>query len=114
MKTKHTFGFTFLLGLVWTGFLFAYAAGPDPGMNGVVPGVTCNQSGCHNSFPLNSGGGTVSIGGLPASWTPSQTYSLTVTVNKTGTARYGFQFSAVGNTTNLQAGTLAVSSDFRV
>ena len=108
MKTKHTFGFIFILGLVWTGILFAYSAGPDPGVNGVTPGNTCNQSGCHNSFALNSGPGSVSIGGLPATWTPGQTYPLTVTV--TGGVRYGFQFSAVNNATTAQAGTLLAAS----
>src|SRR5688572_16685605 len=108
MKTKHTFGFTFILGLVWTGILFAYSSGPDPGVNGVTPGVTCNTSGCHNTFPLNSGTGSVSIGGLPANWTPGETYPLTVAV--TGGTRYGFQFSAVSNTTNGQAGTLQAAS----
>ncbi len=114
MKTKHTFAFTLVLGLVWAGILFAHATGPDPGVNGVVVGTTCNQSGCHNTFALNSGTGSVVIGGLPATWTPGQTYPLTVTV--TGGVRYGFQFSAVGNTSGTQAGTLLAASpnDFRV
>jgi len=77
-------------------------------VNGVTPGITCNQSGCHNSFALNSGTGSVNIGGLPATWVPGQTYPLTVTV--TGGTRYGFQLSAVSNTTNGQAGTLQAAS----
>jgi hypothetical protein len=117
MKTKHTFGFTFILGLVWTGILFAYSAGPDPGVNGVFGSAnTCNASGCHNSFALNSGTGSVAIGGLPTTWTPGQTYDLTVTVSLSGSSRYGFQFSAVNNSTNAQAGDLlsATSNDTRV
>lgn len=110
MKTKHTFAFTFFLGLIWTGVLFAYSSGPDPGVNGVVSGTTCNQSGCHNSFTLNSGTGSVSIGGLPSTWTAGQTYALTVTVSLSGSSRYGFQFSAVNDTTNAQAGTLLAAS----
>jgi hypothetical protein len=115
MKTKHTFAFTFILGLVWTGILFAYSGGPDPGVNGVVAGVTCAQSGCHVGNPVNSGG-SVSIGGLPATWTPGSTYDLTVTVTRSVSSRYGFQFSAVNNSTGVQAGSLlpATSNDARV
>src|SRR5262245_4852449 len=104
MQIKHSFLLTFVLGLVWTGLLFAYSLGPDPAVNGVL-GPTCNQSGCHNSFALNSGNGSVNVTGLPAEWTAGQTYPITVTV--AGGARYGFQFSAVRNTGNAQAGTLA-------
>jgi hypothetical protein len=111
MKTKHTFAFTFILGLVWTGILFAYSAGPDPGVNGVFGSAnTCSALGCHNSFPNNQAGGSITIGGLPTAWTPGTTYPITVTVSRTGTARYGFQFSAVFDSTTAQAGTLIAAS----
>jgi hypothetical protein len=113
MKTKHTFAFTFILGLVWTGILFAYSAGPDPGVNGVFGSAasnTCAASGCHNSFPLNQTGGSIAIGGLPTTWVPGTTYPITVTVSRSGTVRYGFQFSAVFDSSNAQAGTLIAAS----
>jgi len=112
MKTKHTFLFTMLVGFIWSTFLFAHSGGPAAtglgGVNGIFPGVTCNQSGCHNSFPLNSGGGSVSVNGLPTQWTPGTTYPLTVIIQKSGAATYGFQLSAVFDGTNppQQAGTL--------
>jgi hypothetical protein len=115
MKTKHTFAFTFVLGLVWTITLFANSLGPPVGVNGVV-GANCNQFGCHTGNAVNVAGGSVTIGGLPATWTAGQTYDLTVTVSKSGASRYGFQFSAVSDSSGAQAGTLlaATSNDARV
>ena len=107
MQIKHTFLLTLILGLGWTMYVFAYASGPDPGYDGVF-GQNQNCTSCHSSFPLNSGNGGVTLSGLPASWTPGQTYTLTVTVGKaTGSHVYGFQLSAVIDSTNQQAGTLA-------
>jgi hypothetical protein len=108
MKIKHSFLFTFVLGLVWTGYLFAFITGPEPGVNGVFgPTQTCATSGCHSSFPLNSGPGSVNVTGLPANgWTAGQTYPLTVTIQQTGRQIFGFQLSAVADATTTQAGLL--------
>jgi hypothetical protein len=90
---------------------FGHATGPDPGVNGVFgTGTTCAQAGCHSTSPLNSGTGSVVIEGLPTSWSPGQTYPLTVTVRRQGAAVYGFQLSAVRNATSVQAGVLALNS----
>src|SRR4030095_2954413 len=108
MQIKHTFLLTLVLGLVWTGFLFAYNLGPDPAMNGIVTGQTCAVAGCHTGNPINSGG-SVNIQGLPPTatgWTPGQTYALSITVQRTGSPKTGFQLSAVADATNQQAGTL--------
>src|SRR5688572_28740917 len=104
MRTKHTFLFTLLLGLAWAGFLFGYSTGPDPGSNGIFGANTaCNQAGCHVGNPLNAAGGTLTLSGLLAEWTPGQTYPLSITIQRTGALTYGFQFSAVSDTTNQQA-----------
>jgi hypothetical protein len=115
MKTKHTFAFTFVMGLVWVGILFANSSGPIPGANGVV-GPNCNQIGCHVGNNVNQAGGSVTVGGLPATWTAGASYELTVTVNRAGSSRYGFQFSAVNDATNAQSGTLlpSATNDARV
>lgn len=72
-----------------------------------------NCTSCH-SGTVNSGGGTLSLTGLPASgYVPGQTYALTVTVNDVsqpaGTRKYGFS-STVLNSTNKMAGTWAVTN----
>jgi hypothetical protein len=110
MQIKHTFLFTLVLGLVWTGYVFAYILGPDPGVNGIFgPSQTCNSAGCHTGNALNAPGGSVTISGLPSDtgWTPGQTYPLTITIQRPGQRLFGFQLSAVADATNQQAGTLA-------
>src|SRR5215472_8135336 len=106
MQIKHAFYFTLWLVLGWTTYGFAYSTGPDPGVNGVF-GASINCAGCHASFAVNAGNGGVTLTGQPTAWTPGQTYPLTVTVQpSSGSRRYGFQLSAVIDSTNQQAGTL--------
>ncbi len=115
MKIKHTFLFTFVLGLFWVGMLFGYGLGPDPESNGIFGAAACNAGGCHVGNSLNAGGGTLTFTGLPAlGWVAGQTYPLTVTIQRTGASRYGFQLSAVNDANNTQAGTLAAGSGVKV
>src|ERR1044071_7091531 len=107
MQIKHTFLFTLTLGLAWTGYLFAYILGPDPAMNGIFgAGQTCATSGCHTGNAVNAAGGSLTITGLPSTWTPGQTYPLSVTIARANAKLFGFQLSAVSDATNQQAGTL--------
>src|SRR5437762_11875407 len=113
MKIKHSFLLTLILGLAWTGYLFAYVLGPDPAMNGIFgSGQTCATSGCHTGNPVNAAGGSVTISGLPTGtgWTPGQTYPLSVTIQRSGQRIFGFQLSAVFDSTNQQAGTLTAGN----
>ncbi len=111
MQTKHTFLFTLILGLVWAGLLFGYQNGPDPASNGIFGQAACNASGCHVGNPLNASGGSTTLAGLPSEWTPGQTYQLTVTVARSSSAKYGFQLSAVTDSTNAQAGSFTPGSN---
>src|SRR5262249_53056700 len=108
VRIRHTFLFRLLLCLGWAAQAFAYSTGPDPGLNGVF-GASTNCTLCHDNFPLNSGTGGVILSGQPASRSPGQTYALTVTVQPStqpSSMVYGFQLSAVVDSTNQQAGTL--------
>jgi hypothetical protein len=108
MQIKHTFLFTLILGFAWAGLLFGYVTGPDPASNGIFGDTAaCATSGCHTGTNnLNSSTGSMSISGLPANWTPGQTYPLTISISRTGAVLFGFQLSAVIDATNAQAGTL--------
>jgi uncharacterized protein (TIGR03437 family) len=73
----------------------AFSTGPPPSRTG-APALgsfpletTCNA--CHTSFPLNSGPGTLTISGLPATYLPNQEIAVTVTVNQADRVRYGFE-----------------------
>src|SRR5437867_3729080 len=107
MQIKHTFLFTLIIGMAWCAYLFGYSLGPDPGSNGIFGDArACSISGCHVGNPVNFPGGSVTLAGLPGAWTPGQTYPLTITVQRPGQVRFGFQLSAVVDATSQQAGTL--------
>src|SRR6516162_1981359 len=109
MQIRHRFIVAFFLLLLPVTEAFAHVLGPDPGVNGIFGlAQTCNQAGCHDSFALNLTNGSVAVTGLPSSWSPGQTYALSVTIKGPATQHiYGFQLSAVVDATNQQAGTLA-------
>jgi len=71
-----------------------FSSVPPTGYTG-ASGDYCNS--CHSSFALNSGGGSVSVSGLPtANYVPNQQYTFSLTINH-GTAdrrRWGFSIAA--------------------
>lgn len=70
-----------------------------------------NCTACHNSFALNSGGGSISISTTPSitasGYTPGATYTVDVTVSKTGVNLFGFG-TEILTSTNTNAGTISV------
>src|SRR6185295_155316 len=71
---------------------------------------TCD--GCHNSFALNSGPGSIRISSpdlINSDYVPGQSYQVTVTIAQTGVTLFGFAFEALTNSNNLNAGTLTVT-----
>jgi hypothetical protein len=83
----------------------AYADGAPAGFAGGFKEDTCRA--CHFDADLNSGGGRVTIEGVPAKFVAKQRYTLTVTLTRTGMKRGGFQLAARFKDTGAQAGTLA-------
>jgi hypothetical protein len=83
---------------------FALSSGPADGLTGAPGEGTCVQ--CHNSFPLNSGTGLLSID-FPAGeeFEPGQTYEMTVSLENSGQSRWGFELTDLGE------GTLSVSDN---
>src|SRR5215813_925101 len=68
----------------------AFSAGPDPANTGAPGEFTCAT--CHGGGPS---GGTLSISGLPANYSPNQEVTLTVTLSQANRVRYGFQLTAI-------------------
>lgn len=87
--------------LVW-----AYADNPPNRRTGAPGENLC--SGCHNTYAENSGDGTLSISGLPTSYDPLSTYTVTVTISDPGESSWGFE-AAVKDTSNAQAGVLTIT-----
>jgi hypothetical protein len=75
--------------------LYAYSAGPDPRVTGAPGDDKLACASCHNTSPLNSGGGNVKINFANGqTYTPgvAQTFSIVIT---DAVARvYGFQMTA--------------------
>jgi hypothetical protein len=69
---------------------------PDDGDGSPGNSGTCWDVGCHNSFPLNSGSGSVAVN-APTFYTPGDTLTVEVIVDHPGAARNGFQITARGS-----------------
>ena len=102
--------FIFLLpALFLPKFLVGYSWNPPNGM--FTESTNCRS--CHSSYSLNSGSGSISLSGLPSSYTPGQTYDLSLIFSGTSLSSYGFQLAAQANMNT--SGTLsAVSSDMSI
>jgi uncharacterized protein (TIGR03437 family) len=87
----------------------ANSGGPPLGRTGAPSELTCNAGGCHNSFATNSGPGTLTMTGLPASYTAGQEYTLTVTVTQSSRGAFGFEATAL-DASNNRAGTIATTT----
>ena len=75
-------------------------------------GESSNCASCH-SGNLNTGDGSISISGLPSTYTPGQTYDLALTVLGTNSRGYGFQVMPKAN--GITSGSLtALSSDMAI
>lgn len=68
------------------------SGGAPAGRTGAPGETTCNNAGCHNTFDLNSGPGSLSIEG-PTTYTPGEPLDLTVRLEQQGIFRFGFQIS---------------------
>ncbi len=93
-------------------FLGAFTAGVSARSAGPVAARTGdfgeqNCTACHTGNSLNAAGGTFTISGVPAIYTPGNVYTITVSIQKSGQARWGFQLAVRAVSNSQQAGTLA-------
>ena len=94
--------------------LAAYREGPLPNMAGGFGDADCHS--CHFDKPLNAPGGRLVLD-VPATYTPGQTYPLTVTLERTNVERGGFEIVARyanGPAKSQQAGSWLVPQDGRL
>lgn len=83
----------------------ASASGPSPSYTNAPNEGNCTV--CHAGPPANSGTGSVSIAGVPATYLPGETASITVTTSEETGSAYGFQLTAV-DSGGSPAGTFTV------
>ncbi len=82
--------------------------GPPPAHTGGFGEPTCRQ--CHSDAGLNEPGARLAITGVPSGYQPGRAYELTVSLERSGMLRAGFQLAArfaAGARAGLQAGELA-------
>ena len=90
----------------------AFSTGPPaartnaPALGTFPAETTC--SGCHTSFALNSGPGSLTITGLPATYSPNQELTVVVTVTQADRLRYGFEATVLDDQ-GRKAGELVVT-----
>jgi len=99
--------FCFQKFLVKSGNVSASAFGPTPSHTGAPGEMNCTA--CHTGFEVNSGTGSVTIGAIPATYTPNQQIPITVTTSKEDAVIYGFQLTAV-DSAGRRAGTFTLPS----
>ena len=95
----------------------AFSAGPPVGRTGApalgsFPAeLTCQ--GCHSSFSVNSGPGSLTVTGVPATYTLGQEVTVTVTLTQADRARYGFQATALDELGRKAGDLVLVAGDTR-
>jgi len=86
--------------------VMANLSGPLQGRTGAPGELTCSAAECHLGSPVNSGGGTLTISGVPDNYTPNAEYDITVTISQAGRERFGFQTTVIDSNGN-PAGTIS-------
>lgn len=81
---------------------------PPAGRTGAPGEGTCSS--CH-SGALNDGQGTLTLSGIPASYLPGTTYTVTASLGRAGQSRWGFEVTSLFASDNAMAGTLAAPSN---
>jgi hypothetical protein len=76
--------------------------------------TTCANSGCHTSFTVNTGPGSVRLTSNMANWqyVPGQTYTINAIVKYTGRSLFGIGLEAL-TSANANAGTIVVTNSAR-
>lgn len=90
---------------------YTYSDKPPAVRTGAPNEPTCAVSGCHDSSPVNSGGGEVllSVIGGATKYKPDSTYTFQVKVNDAGMVRFGFELTAL-DSAHKSVGTFSLTN----
>lgn len=94
-----------LLVLFITVTIYANIRGPKNKRTGAPGEQICIASKCHVGHDLNSGPGTLTITGIPDTYTPGDAYPITISLQQRGQHRWGFELTAI-NADSAEAGTI--------
>lgn len=90
----------------------ANSDGPPTGRTGAPGELTCAIAACHIGTAVNTGGGTLTISGFPANYSPNQEADITVTIVQSGRVRFGFQATVIDDQGRV-AGTITATEPSR-
>jgi uncharacterized protein (TIGR03437 family) len=85
--------------------VLANLGGPPASRTGAPNELTCSTADCHLGSPVNGSGGTLTISGFPATYSPNQDVDITITMAQSGRSRYGFQATIIDDQ-GRRAGTI--------
>jgi len=94
--------------LVLASYTVYKTSGAHPGSTGAPGDLTCAQSGCHVTAPVNLDTGIVNtllFTSNDTTYTPGNSYTLTLQVAKAGISKFGFELVALKDSTNTNIGT---------
>ncbi|MFK7971017.1 MAG: T9SS type A sorting domain-containing protein [Bacteroidia bacterium] len=97
--------------------LISFSSGAPAGRAGspISNGNTCATAGCHASFPLNSGTGTLQVTtDIPADgFIAGNTYKVDIAMVEAGITRFAFESVPYGENTMGSAGNITISDAMR-
>ncbi|MBI1748229.1 MAG: hypothetical protein HYR55_16845 [Acidobacteria bacterium] len=100
--------------MAFTGLLLAFSAGPPLGRTGGFGESTCFD--CHSGpTPVDGGGGTFTIEGVPPTYNPGADYAISVRLSQGAPAmRWGFELAVRRQADATQAGALTAGEGTQV
>jgi uncharacterized protein (TIGR03437 family) len=90
----------------------ANTGGPPTSRTGAPGELTCAIAACHIGSAINGGGGTLTISGFPANYSPNQEVDITVIMSQAGRERFGFQATIIDDQ-GRAAGTITATDQSR-
>lgn len=90
---------------VSTSYAVRYGKGAKPASTNAPGESSCQAEKCHTQNDLNSGGGELSVTGVPRAYEPGKEYPITIALQQQGQKRWGFQITVL-NEGQLPSGEL--------
>ena len=111
MRDHPIFGSWLLTGLfimilsVSSSYALHYGKGARPASTNAPGENSCQAEKCHTQNALNSGGGELTVTGVPNAYELGKEYPLTIALQQQGQKRWGFQITVL-NESQLPSGEL--------
>lgn len=104
--------FPLLVICAMTTVAWSFSSGPPDGITGAPPSEpTCAQIGCHATFALNVGSGTLSIS-APSNYSGGDTIDVSLNLQDAGQQRWGFELTVL-DSSNQPVGNIIVTDPVR-